>query len=276
MANYRARSCPNCHYYVAFSVSKPLAQTKEATVTSFCLNCGYKIPVHSLIQGIRRVTSPARRRFLRLANTSRPDGARGRDEMSETEPQEKPIEPSDYARHLRAIGQDLENLGLARFNLECTGNVYLVWPRADSVDAQPYSSILANRRLRKLWQNRIEPRSRGREEYVIVNPLRSVKRYRYTSQEIESIEKAGRGRRSQTTMADGHSLSQLLRTVGGLVSQKNQKLLGIAWQELSVSVVFENDRGQREIDVFRPDHLYDLWVRMYLRRNHRALSDLPR
>jgi len=276
MGNYRARSCPNCNYYVAFSVSKALAKTKEATVTSFCLNCGYKIPVHGVIRGIRRVTSPARRSFLHLANTMRPDSTRGHDETSETETREKPIEPCDYSRHLRAIGQDLENLRLARFNLECTGNIYLVWPRLDSVDTQPRASILANRRLRKLWQNRIEPRFHGREEYITVNPLRHIKRYRYTSQEIENIERAGRARRGPSTMADGHGLSQLLRTVGGLVSQRNQKLLGIAWQELSVSVVFESDRGRREIDVFRLDHLYDLWVRMYLRRNNRALSDFPR
>jgi hypothetical protein len=276
MANYRARSCPHCNYYVAFSVSKPLAKPKEATVTSFCLNCGYKIPVHSIIRGIRRVTSPVRRGLLRLANTTRPDRTRGNDETSQTEAREKSIEPSDYARHLRAIGQDLENLRLTRFNLECTGNLYLVWPRPDSVDTQPRSSLLANRRLRKLWQNRIEPRSQGREEHITVNPLRHIKRYRYTSHEIENIEKAGQGRRCLSAMTDGHSLSQLLRTIGGLVSQRNQKLLGISWQELSVSVVFESDRGQREIDVFRLDHLYDLWVRMYLRRNNRALSDCPR
>jgi hypothetical protein len=276
MANYRARSCPNCNYYVAFFVSKPLAETKEATVTSFCLNCGYKIPVRGIVRGIRRVTSPVRRRFLRLANTTRPDCTRGHDETSETEAPEKSIEPSDYARHLRAIGQDLENLRLTCFNLECAGNVYLVWPRLDSIDTQFRSSILANRRLRKLWQNRIEPRSQGRKEYITVNPLHHIKRYRYTSHEIETIEKAGRGRRCQSTMTDGHSLSQLLRTIGGLLSQRNQKLLGIAWQELSVSVVFESDRGRREIDVFRLDHLYDLWVRMYLRRDNRALSDFPR
>jgi hypothetical protein len=276
MPNYRARSCPNCNYYVAFFVSKPLAKTKEATVTSFCLNCGYKIPVHGVIRGIRRVTSPVRRGFLRVANTRRPDCTRGHDETSETEAAEKPIEPSDYARHLRTIGQDLENLRLTRFNLECAGDVYLVWPRPDSIDTPPRSSILANRRLRKLWQDRIEPRSQGRKEYIIVNPLRHVRCYRYTSREIENIEKAGRARRGPSTMADGHSLSQLLRTIGGLVSQRNQKLLGIAWQELSVSVVFESDRGQRAIDVFRLDHLYDLWVRMYLRRNNGALSDFPR
>ena len=274
MAHYRARSCPNCNYYVAFSVSKPLVTPKEATVTSFCLNCGYKIPVHGIFRGVRRITSPARRGLLRLANTSRPD-TRGDNEPSATEAREKPIEPSDYARHLRAIGQDLENLRLTRFNLECAGSVYLVWPRQDSVDAQPRSSILANRRLRKLWQNRIQPRSQGREEYITVNRLRHIKRYRYTSHEIDNIEKAGQARRRLSTVTDGHSLSQLLRTIGGLVSQRNQKLLGISWQELSVSVVFESDRVKREIDVFRPDHLYDLWVRMYLRRNNRALSDIP-
>jgi hypothetical protein len=276
MASYRARSCPNCNYYVAFFISKPLGKAKEATVTSFCLNCGYKIPVHRIIRGIRRVTSPVRRRFLRLANTTRADRTPGHDDTSETEAPEKPIEPFDYARHLRAIGQDLENLRLTRFNLECVGNVYLVWPRPDSIDTQSRSSILTNRRLRKLWQNRSAPRSQGRKEYITVNPLHHIKRYRYTSHEIETIEKAGQRRRCLSTMTDGHSQSQLLRTVGGLLSQRNQKLLGIAWQELSVSVVFESDRGRREIDVFRLDHLYDLWVRMYLRRNNRALSDFPR
>jgi hypothetical protein len=275
MANFRARSCPNCNYYVAFSVSKPPAKPKEATVTSFCLNCGYKIPVHSVIRGIRRAASPARG-LLRLKNTMQPKGARGSDEISQNGTREPPIERSEYARDLRAIGQDLENLRLTRFNLECTDSVYLIWPRPDTIDTQPRSSLLANRRLRKLWQNRIEPRSRGREEYITVNTRRHIKRYRYTTYEIEAIDKAGQARRCQSATTDGHSLSQLLRTIGGLISQRNQKLLGIAWQELSVGVVFETDRGRREIDVFRLDHLYDLWVRMYLRRNNRVLSDLPR
>jgi hypothetical protein len=30
------------------------------------------------------------------------------------------------------------------------------------------------------------------------------------------------------------------------------------------------------IDVLRPDNLYDLWVKMFLRRDNRALSDVPR
>lgn len=275
MAKYRARTCPNCNYYVAFSVSKPIVKPNEATVTSFCLNCGYKIPVHTIIRGIRRAASPVRRGLLRLVNSARQEYTTT--EKTDQQTEDKPIQSSDCARYLRAIGQDLENLRLTRFNLECTASVYLVWARADTVDSQPFTSLLANRRLRKLWTDHIQLRSRGREEYVTVSPLGRMKRYRYTPHEIESIEQAGqRRRRLGSATADGHSLSQLLRTVGDLVQQRNQKLLGISWQELAASVVFEDDHGQREIEVFRLDHLYDLWVRMYLRRNNRALSDFPR
>jgi hypothetical protein len=275
MAKYRARTCPHCNYYVAFSVSKPIVKLNEATVTSFCLNCGYKLPVHAIIRGIRRAASPVRRGLLRLVNSARqPETATNKNNQAT---ENGPIQPSDCARHLRAIGQDLENLSLNRFNLECTASAYLVWPRADTADSQALASLLANRRLRKLWTDHTQPRSQGREEYVTVSPFRRTKRYRYTPREIESIEQSSRRRRRLgSAIADGHSLSHLLRTVGALVQQRNQRLLGISWQDLAVSVVFENDRGQREIEAFRRDHLYDLWVRMYLRRNNRALSDIPR
>jgi len=274
MAKYRVRTCPHCNYYVAFSISKPVVKPGEATVTSFCLNCGYKIPVRSIVRGLRRAASPVRRGLLRLVNSARERNIATKEIDQETE--NRPIPSFDYGCHLRAIGQDLENLRLTRFNLECSSNLYLVWSRTDTVELPPLRSLLPNYRLRKLWNNRMQPRSQGRQEVVAVSPLRRMKRYCYTPREIENIEQAGRRRRSLGgPAADGHSLSQSLRTIGGLVNQRNQKLLGISWEEVAVSVVFENDRGQREVEVFRHDHLYDLWVRMYLRRNHRALSDFP-
>ena len=62
---------------------------------------------------------------------------------------------------------------------------------------------------------------------------------------------------------------------GDLVDQNSERLLGIAWQDLSVGVVIEKPQGRKEIDVFRPDNLYDLWVRMYLKRDNRASLDVP-
>src|SRR5512138_2397052 len=106
MGSFRARSCPKCHYFVAFAVSQPPAKPKESTVASFCLNCGYKIPVHKLVRGMRRGSSPVRRRLLRLAKAQRPDPARANAESSQTDRREPPIDPSEYSRHLRAIGKD--------------------------------------------------------------------------------------------------------------------------------------------------------------------------
>jgi hypothetical protein len=42
------------------------------------------------------------------------------------------VSGTHYGRHLRIIGQDLENLQFSRFNLEFTGDAYLVWARPES------------------------------------------------------------------------------------------------------------------------------------------------
>jgi hypothetical protein len=199
-------------------------------------------------------------------------GLQGGDNQMDTK-----ITPADYARHLRAIGQDLENLHLSIFNLEYTGDAYLVWLRLEeqSESHSPLTRISRNR-LQKLWRSKIPPRPLGQEEPYSVGGSPMGKRLRYSVQELDRIENEQRARRRKHSgMADGHCLSQLMRTIGDLVGQKGERLLGIAWQELSIGVVVETPQGRREIDVYRPDNLYDLWVRMYLKRDNRAISDTP-
>jgi hypothetical protein len=191
---------------------------------------------------------------------------------------ETKITPADYARHLRAIGQDLEVLHFSNFNLEFTGDAYLVWVKsgAGGENDKPLLRI-SKKRLQKLWRNRTPPRTIGHEESYAVSPSQTGRRLRYCVSELERIEKEQRARRRmQSGNADGHSLSQLLRTVGDFVGQRSDRLLGIAWQELSIGVVVETAQGRKEIEVFRPDNLYDLWVKMYLKRESRALHDTPR
>jgi hypothetical protein len=187
------------------------------------------------------------------------------------------ITPADYARHLRAIGQDLENLHLSTFNLEYTGDSYLVWIRPDDQTGgnNPLFRIGKNR-LQNLWRNKLLPRTLGHEESYAVSSNQTGKRLRYTVQELDRIEREQRARRRRHGgTADGHCLSQLLRTVGDLVGQRGERLLGVAWQELSIGVVVETRQGRKEIEVYRPDNLYDLWVRMYLKRDNRAFFDSP-
>jgi hypothetical protein len=188
------------------------------------------------------------------------------------------IGPADYSRHLRAIGQDLENLHLSSFNLEFTGNAYLVWLRADSQpeNASPRFRI-SRSRLQKLWRNKIQPTVLGHEESYTLPSAQTGRRLRYSVQDLDRIEREQRARRrDQSGSADGHTLPQLMRSVGDLIGQKGERLLGVSWQELSVSTVVETAEGRKEIEVYRPDNLYDHWVKMFLRRDNRAISDIPR
>jgi hypothetical protein len=273
MAIYRARSCPKCNYYLGFSTARPPFKNKPISITSFCLNCSYKLPINAIIRNIRRPIPPFRRGALRLAavtGAARPSDPKPDRDM---ETGEKSFAPLDYPRHLRVIGQDLENLRLKAFNLECTGDSYLVWSRYGS-ETHPLSRVSRNR-LHKLWRHRFQ--SLGQGEPFTMASSRKVQRYRYSPRDIQRMEEEGRARRRpQGSTTDGHRLSQLLRTVGALVGQRREKLLGVSWQDFSVSIVVETAQRRRRIDVFRPDNLYDLWVRMYLRRDHRALSDFPR
>ena len=275
MSKYRARLCPKCDYFIGFAITRHRAHAIKSPLTNFCLNCNYKLPVLSIIRGVRKVSRPTLRRSkLRLVCATPPSAGVG----IGTKIMEARISPRDYARHLRAIGQDLENLHLSAFNLECTGSAYLVWVRSDeqSESSNPLFRISRNR-LQKLWRNKIPPRVLGQEEPYKLPSAETGKRLRYSVTELDRIEREQRARRRQQSgTADGHSLSQLLRTIGDLAGQKNERLLGVSWQELSVSMVVETPEGRKEIDVFRTDNLYDQWVRMYLRRDNLAFSDPSR
>ena len=274
MFNYRARSCPKCGYYLGFSISKRLPNAVQVAVTNSCLNCNYKLPVFSILRGVRRAPRPFKRGLLKLIAS--------RDQSPATTPithkNNKFMGNSDYARHLRVIGHDLENLQLDRFNLECTSENYLVWlrPESPTTGQNPLLRISRNR-LQKLWKNRVAPRAIGQEETYTNASSQPAKRLRYSFQDLDRIERDRRQlRRRHSRSADGHGLSQLMRTIGALVEQRNERLLGVSWQELSVSIVVETAQGRKRIDVFRPDNLYDHWVKMYLKRGNRAISDTPR
>ncbi len=277
MATYRARHCPQCSYYLGFSIAKAPLKNKETAVTSFCLNCNYKLPINRIIHGIRRTSSPLRRAALRLASVTNREQTANSVTPRQPQYEEKPFSPADYPQHLRVIGQELEILHLKTFNLECTGDSYLVWAPSAVADSEGHAlSRLGKNPFQKLWKDKSQPRSHGQEDRFTLPSSQPIKRYRYSLRDIERMEHESRSHRRRKTSTDGHSLSQLLRTVGAVVGQRRERLLAISWQNFSISIVVETAEGQRQIDVFRPDNLYDLWVRMYLRRDHRALSDFPR
>jgi len=278
IAKYRARVCPKCDYYVGFAITKHRTRNREASLTNFCFNCNYKLPVRSIVRGVAKPPRANRRANLRIVRKPTPSVVLDAFGQSQVKEMDTRISSADYSRHLRAIGQDLENLHLTAFNLECTGSAYLVWVRSDpqSENSNPRFRI-SRSRLQKLWRNKTQPNVLGHEESYTLPSAQTGRRLRYTVPDLDRIEREQRARRRRPNgNADGHSMPQLLRTVGDMIGQKGERLLGISWQELSVSTVVETAEGRKVIDVLRPDNLYDLWVKMFLRRDNRALSDVPR
>ena len=278
MPKYRARRCANCNYYVGYWLTRPVGKTNEVHVISFCLSCNYRLPMHTVLHGTRRGHSALGRRRLWLATRVRGDVGRLVEAQPRPEEIRIQIHPSEYARHLRAIGQNLETLGLKSFNLECTGQDYRVWTRVP-FGAEIAASFLLpkQRRLFRSWLRRSQSQAQIAEERAAARPFRFNKPRRYSLSDIDRLEQEGRSLRPyRRRTLDSVSLSQALRAIGALVGRREQRLLAVCWHPLSVSVVVESAPGKMEIEIFRPDSLYDLWASMYLRRDNRALSDVIR
>ena len=159
---------------------------------------------------------------------------------------------------LRAIGQDLEARHVKAFDIERQNDLYCVWirkqtPPPESVPpAKPRRSVL--RAVRSGFRDSA--------------PGAPASQLRYLPKDIDRLEREGRAmRHNPNGMPDAHSLSQLLRALGGYVNRQDVHLLAISWRDAFVSLVYRTAEGRRELDNFRPDSIYDLWVQMYLRRN---------
>jgi hypothetical protein len=169
----------------------------------------------------------------------------------------------NYARELRAIGQELERRRFTLFNLKCSDGSYFVWSTENIAQFAPTSA--ANGVGWNTWQSDYG----SPDDPATKMLLDRVVGVLFNRDEVNRLERDGvQNRRRVTGVTNGRGLSHLLRTIGDQVYRRNQRLLAIAWQERQISVVAENVRGGRELNVLRTDNLYDLWVRMYLQRSH--------
>ena len=273
MSKYRARLCPRCGYYQAYIIGKPLPKHAETPITGFCLNCEHRLPVVGFISGRRNPKPLLRRIGLRLVkvNTGRDTLARDQKETHELALRNAFV-LSNYSRHLRVIGQQLEAEHWPNFNLGCTQDGYEVFGRipTDKPGQRPIFS-LGKQQLQRLWHSLVptaeaQARSDDKRQHT-----------HFTLEDLEQRDRIERGRRRTAAgQTNGHTVSQLLRTIGALISQRNQRLLAISWQELSICIVVETNEGRKEVEVYRPDNLYDSWVRCYLKRGYQASSDQTR
>ena len=168
-----------------------------------------------------------------------------------------------YSQSLRAIAQDLEARQVKAFDLERQNDDYFVWvrtqtPPEESPPLKVEPEVSWTSRLR-FWHHPVMHKGNFRA---------SATQLRYSLEDVDRLEEEGQARRHDPNgMPDARSLSQLLRAIGGHVRRSAVELLAISWREESVSVVYQTSQGRREMDAFRLDSIYDLWVNMYLRRS---------
>jgi hypothetical protein len=138
---------------------------------------------------------------------------------------------SEYAKDLRAIGQNLEELGLKAFDIKSEEKGYVV---------QGY-----------------------REAFEPVE-------LRFTAADIKLLDRQRQGMRSDPfRMPEFTNLSQLLRAIGDYLEHKDGRLLGISKQSGSVplfTIQYETAQRLHKEEEYLASELYDLCLRMYKQR----------
>jgi hypothetical protein len=151
-----------------------------------------------------------------------------------------------YAQSLRVIGQDLESLSVDSFHLDKSNDQYIVQMNR----SKPEKTIL------KRITERIQ-RSDGKQN---PNPARFT-----TSQLLWSDNERRLKRGGSEGIPDANKLSLVLRVIGDFLDEKKAGDFAVSWSNDWIGVSYN-----RKVESFTTDNLYDLGVRMYLRRSNRV------
>jgi len=157
------------------------------------------------------------------------------------------------AQSLRVIGQQLAGLGINSFQLDKRGDEYIV--RRDRSEST--GNARKKTFLKSVFKN--TPRAPDSARQIPIPLCFS------TSQIIWSDTENQLRRGQPTAMPDVHDLSTLLRVLGDYLDRKAADDFTILCDMVLLTVSY----GQKN-ESFRIDNLYDLGVRMYLRRSNRG------
>jgi len=162
------------------------------------------------------------------------------------------VEALTNAQSLRVIGQQLAGLGFNSFEVEKTGDDYVV---------QLHRGEAIGKSRTNAFPNSVSQEIRRSAESTTRNPnpihLRPA--------QILQADNENRSQRHQpTAMPDPYKLSTLLRVLGDYLDRKEADQFAIEFDSASLTVKY----GQKS-ESLRIDTLYDLGVHMYLRRSNR-------
>lgn len=180
-----------------------------------------------------------------------------------------------YAQPLRALGQALELLNVGAFDMEVAEENFVVRGRLLPSKFTIGERLAPESAVREIWGSMPQSSTfRNAPPAIPLAPLATLE-LTYSPKDVDRLEKEGQAKRSNPAgMADAASLSQLLRTVGGYLTQKRAKLLKISKNEQSMTVHYNTAQGHRAQDVLSLSDLYEFCVRMYTKRSGREGASL--
>ena len=166
---------------------------------------------------------------------------------------------------LRPVGQMLEPLNLESFALRIDSEKVSVQAQK-RVERQTLPPPEMS--LRVVWQALRHKKPESKEE---AKPTSGVVELSYTRDDIERIDSEEKSKRKETGgRPDAHALSQILRSVGAYVDQKQGRLLSVTKDGQELRIEYESLSKQPVTESFTVSSLYDFWIKMYLRRRERS------
>jgi hypothetical protein len=146
----------------------------------------------------------------------------------------------DYARALRAIGQDLSELYPKTFEIETDGENFIA--RGES-HPDPFKQNFRRRGLARLWRTLGVKSFDDEKNGSATHDLKFSRSY--TSESIHSLDQSYSSKRTgQLSRPDNYSLAERLRTLGGIVKARNGKLMRVRKDGDQFFADYWNERGE--------------------------------
>jgi hypothetical protein len=173
---------------------------------------------------------------------------------------------NSFACQLRALGQALEKFGLSAFDLEIRSGNYLIIAKEALPGHVNFSFLRFVSEFLRRSSRRGHLKSTDRQVDL-----------RFSTEDIERFDLHGKSRRQDSSkMPDPYSISQLLRSAGCYLDNRNVvNQVEISLQGRWVTVRYQTGEGRLAHTQQGLEYFYDYWVKMCLRRSNRVKLTAP-
>jgi hypothetical protein len=179
---------------------------------------------------------------------------------------------AEYVQSLRSIGQALELLKVEDFDLEIEGEAFLVrcsLPRPEETDAGATGQAGL---LQHIWgvlplETRLELNISVTGDFT-ANDVD----LHYSLKDLGRLDEEGKAKRGTMKQMGAPRLSHFLRSVGDYVKQKHGRLQKISRRADSITIEYETPAGEKNEEVLSTAELYELGVRLSMKRADRNRS----